>query len=163
MKKIIILVLFSSLLLGGCTDNKVKETIESTDKIGYSTNSTAISKRETKQTTEVNTVGVGDSLQPNYTLQVIRTIAENTEDLDAFELSFFSSDDFPNDYKILSEPSYDGSYSFIGGLNNDESVIETGRESDLETYNLTRNPKATTLAEVKQLIEEIRQERLQKE
>ncbi|MGX7150487.1 hypothetical protein [Enterococcus ureasiticus] len=159
MKKTILLILFLSAALVGCTSKQSEEVVTSKVKNLESENSTTtiITENVTDETTKVST----DSHEPNYTLQAIRKMAENSADLDTMIIGLY---DTPDDYKILAEPTYEeGSYSFISGPANGEPVAYTENKEDTEKYNLTKNPKATSIKEVKQMIEELKQERAQNE
>lgn len=159
MKKTFFLILFFSVSLVGCTDRQSEEVVTSNVKSLESENSTtAIS---TENVINEKTVVASDRNEPNYTLQAIREMAENSDDLDTMIIGLY---DTPDDYKILAEPTYeDGSYSFISGPANGEPVAYTENKEDTEKYNLTKNPKATSIKEVKQLIEELKQELVQNE
>lgn len=154
MKRTIFLGLFASMVLVGCTGKQSEVDVNSKVKASESTNVTT-----SESEPEDKTVASIDSNEPNYTLQVIRTMAETTEDLDTLFPDLY---DRPDDHKILAEPSYaEGSYSFIGGPDNGEPAISTENEEDSEKYNLSKNPEAASIKEVKQLIEELKQERIQ--
>ena len=158
MKQTIFLILFFSMALVGCTGKQSEEVVTSKVKSLESENSTTIT---TENVTDEKTVASTDSNEPNYTLQAIRKMAENSDDLDTMIIGLY---DTPDDYKILAEPAYEeGSYSFISGPANGEPVAYTDNKEDTEKYNLIKNPKAASIKEVKQLVEELKQERVQNE
>ncbi|MEI5989787.1 hypothetical protein A5881_001280 [Enterococcus termitis] len=159
MKKTIFLILFFSVVLVGCTGKQSEEVVTSKVKSLESENSTTTIS--TENVTDEKTIVSTESNEPNYTLQAIRKMTENSADLDT---TIIDLSDTPDDYKILAEPTHEeGSYSFISGPANGEPVVYTENKEDTEKYNLTKNPKATSIKEVKQLIEELKQERIQNE
>ncbi|MHC5227595.1 hypothetical protein ACYSNW_04860 [Enterococcus sp. LJL99] len=72
--------------------------------------------------------------------------------------SMFSEID---DYKILAIPKTDG-FSFMGGLDNGETTaVEQDENGEtIKEYNLSIDPRATTIKEAKELINRIKEERL---
>lgn len=144
------------MVLVGCTTKQSEEVVDSKGKISESANSTTI-----KNVSHENTAESVNNNEPNYTLQMIRKMAERSEDLDAIIPDLYDS---PDDYKILAEPTYyENTYSFISGPANGKPVADTENKEDTEKYNLSENPKATSIKEVKLLIEELKQERIQNE
>lgn len=159
MKKTIFLILFFSLFLVGCTSRQSEKVGTSKDKSLESENATASIGIE--NVSDEKTIVASDSNESNYTLQVIREMAENGYDLATTIIDLYNT---PDDYKILAEPTYvDGSYSFISGPANGEPAAYTENKEDTDEYNLTKNPKATSIKEVKQLIEELKQQGVQNE
>lgn len=155
MKRTIFLGLFASMVLVGCTGKQSEGDVNSKGKASEATTVTT-SENEPQDKTAASI----DNNEPNYTLQTIRAMAESTEDLDSL---FVDLSDRPDDHKILAEPTYsEGTYSFfVSGPDNDEPVISTDNKEDSEKYNLSNNPQAASVSEVKQLIEELKQERIQ--
>ena len=149
MKKII-LAIVSIAVLSGCTGKQSNEAVNST-----STNSSNV------ESTETESLSSDSSNISNYTLEAIREIAEKSENLDTVIPDLY---DIPDNYNILAEPTYEENvYSFISGSPDDEPVIVTDEKKDIEKYTLSKNPDATSFKEVKQLIEELKQERIKNE
>ena len=95
----------------------------------------------------------------NYTLDAIRELAEKSENLDTVIPSFF---DMPDNYNILAEPIYEEyPYRFISGSPDNEPVIVTDNKKETEKYTLSKNPDATSIKKVKQMIEQLKQQRSQ--
>lgn len=153
MKRIIFLVSFFSIILVGCGGNQSNREPDSELEISESANSTTTEgEKKTAESIE--------SREDNYTLQIISEMAENSEDLDTILPDLYNT---PNDYKILAEPSYpEKTYSFVVGPDNGEPVVYNEDEEDSEKYNLSNNPKAASISEVKQLIEELKKEQVQR-
>lgn len=89
----------------------------------------------------------------NFTLQEIKEMVEQSEDFEYFQ----KTEDFDDDYKILAVPEGEG-YSFVSGPDNEELAAIEYDESGtiIREYNPSKDLRATTLREVRQLIENIR-------
>lgn len=147
MKKKLILVIVSITILSGCKGKLSNATVNST-----SANSSAVNSTMTEELSS-------DSNASNYTLEVIRELAEKSENLDTVIYDLY---DTPDNYKILAEPAYEEySYSFVIGSPDEEPVLVTDNKKDIEKYTLSKNPEATSIKKVKQLIEELKQQRSQ--
>lgn len=147
MKKKFILIVVSITVLSGCTVRPSSKVVNST-----STNSYTIESTVTESLSS-------DSNVSNYTLEKIREMAEKSENLDTVIPDLY---DMPDNYNILAEPTYEEHmYSFVGGSPDDEPVIITDDKKDIEKYTLSKNPDATSIKKVKQLIEELKQQRMQ--
>lgn len=149
MKKYVFLVLFSTLLLSGCnlsnhTQKETSSTIETRESVIPKTSENKINDSSMQTTSERSS---------NYTIEAVREMAEKTENIDSIISDLYIT---PDDYYILAEPSsQEGIYDFIIGPASDEPAIHSENRKDSEKYTLSKNSQATSIKEVKQLIEDL--------